>query len=160
MTTAYDFEATTIDGESRSLQQYEGDVLLIVNVASSCGFTPQYEGLEKLHQDFKDRGLAVLGFPCGQFGNQEFDSEAEIKSFCSTTYAVSFAMFGKVDVKGDQAHPLFDWLSNEKKGLLGDTIKWNFTKFLVNRHGEVVKRYGSTTEPEQIAADIAAQLAA
>ena len=159
-TTAYDFEATTIDGETASLKQYDGDVLLVVNVASKCGFTPQYEGLEQLHQDFRDQGLSVLGFPCDQFGNQEFDSEAEIKSFCSSTYSVSFPMFAKVDVNGDDAHPLFDWLSGEKRGLLGGAIRWNFTKFLINRHGEVIKRYGSTTKPERIAADIESQLAA
>jgi len=160
MTTAYDFEATTIDGEPATLKQYDGDVLLVVNVASKCGFTPQYEGLEKLHRDFKDRGLSVLGFPCDQFGNQEFDSEAEIKQFCSTTYAVTFPMFEKVDVNGAAAHPLFEWLRRQRSGLLGGTIRWNFTKFLVDRNGEVVKRYGSTTKPEKIAADIETQLAA
>lgn len=160
MTTAYDFEATTIDGEPTSLGEYDGDVLLVVNVASKCGFTPQYDGLEQLHQDFKGRGLSVLGFPCDQFGNQEFDSEAEIKQFCSTTYDVSFPMFAKVDVNGDEAHPLFAWLRGEKKGMLGGTIRWNFTKFLIDRRGEVVKRYGSTTKPEKMTADIEAQIAA
>ncbi len=158
MTTAYDFDATAIDGTPRSLKEYDGDVLLVVNVASKCGFTPQYEGLEQLHREFKDQGLSVLGFPCDQFGHQEPGTEAEIAQFCSTTYDVSFPMFAKVDVNGDDAHPLFAWLRSEKKGLLGGKIKWNFTKFLVNRQGEVIQRYGSTTKPDKIADDIRAQL--
>jgi glutathione peroxidase len=123
-------------------------------VASKCGFTPQYTGLEKLHEQYAGKGLAVLGFPCDQFGHQEPGDEAEIKEFCSLNYGVSFPMFAKVDVNGDDAHPLYKWLRSEKSGLLGSRIKWNFTKFLVDREGKVVKRYASTTKPEKIAADI------
>ncbi len=131
----------------------------MVNTASKCGFTPQYEGLDKLHRRYADEGLAVLGFPCDQFGGQEFDTEAEIAEFCSTSFDVSFPMFAKVDVNGDGAHPLFQWLRAQQTSLLGDGIKWNFTKFLVGRDGNVVKRYGSSTKPESIAADIERQLA-
>ena len=159
MTTAFDFEATTIDGEQQSLTQYKGQVLLVVNTASKCGFTPQYEGLERLHRRYADEGLAVLGFPCDQFGGQEFDTEAEIADFCSSSYDVSFPMFAKVDVNGDDAHPLFRWLRGQQSSLLGDAIKWNFTKFLVGRDGDVVKRYGSSTKPTSIAPDIERQLA-
>jgi len=158
--TAFDFEATTLDGRPEALDHYRGDVLLVVNTASSCGFTPQYEGLEELHRRFRAQGLAVLGFPCDQFGGQEFDTEAEIASFCSTTYDVTFPMFAKVDVNGDDAHPLFRWLRAQKSGLLGGAIKWNFTKFLVARDGSVVKRYAPTTEPAKIAGDIERQLTA
>ncbi|RIJ76166.1 glutathione peroxidase [Nakamurella silvestris] len=158
MTTAYDFDATTIDGTSQSLADYRGKVLLVVNTASKCGFTPQYEGLEKLYESYGDRGLVVLGFPCDQFGNQEPGDEEEIKSFCSLTYDVKFPLFAKVDVNGDDAHPLFSWLRSEKSGLLGGKIKWNFTKFLINADGEVVKRYAPTTKPESITADIEALL--
>jgi len=158
MTTAYDFDATTIDGRSQSLADYRGKVLLVVNTASKCGFTPQYEGLEKLHETYGDRGLVVLGFPCDQFGNQEPGDEAEIQNFCSLTYDVKFPMFAKVDVNGDDAHPLFGWLRKEKSGLLGGKIKWNFTKFLINADGEVVKRYAPTTKPESITEDIEALL--
>jgi glutathione peroxidase len=154
VTTAFDFEATTIDGELEPLTQYKGQVLLVVNTASKCGLTPQYEGLERLHRRYADEGLAVLGFPCGQFGNQEFDSETEIAAFCSTSFDVSFPMFAKVDVNGDDAHPLFRWLRSESSGMLGDAIKWNFTKFLVDRSGHLVRRYGTRTKPESIAADI------
>ena len=157
-TTAFDFEAATLDGRPETLDHYRGDVLLVVNTASSCGFTPQYEGLEELHRTFSDRGFAVLGFPCGQFGGQEFDTDAEIASFCSTTYDVTFPMFAKVDVNGDDAHPLFRWLRGQKSGLLGGGIKWNFTKFLIARDGSVVKRYAPTTEPAKIAGDIEQQL--
>ncbi len=160
MTTAFDFEATTIGGEVASLGNYRGQVLLVVNTASQCGFTPQYEGLEQLHRDFAERGLTVLGFPCDQFGHQEPGSEEEIASFCTTTYGVSFPMFAKVDVNGDNAHPLYAWLRSEQMGPLGGKIKWNFTKFLVGRDGSVVKRYGSTTKPASISGDINAQLAA
>ena len=159
MTTAFDFEATTIDGEQQLLTEYKGQVLLVVNTASKCGFTPQYDGLDKLHRRYADEGLAVLGFPCDQFGGQEFDTEAEIAEFCSTSFDVSFPMFAKVDVNGDGAHPLFQWLRAQQTSLLGDGIKWNFTKFLVGRDGNVVKRYGSSTKPESIAADIERQLA-
>ncbi len=154
MTAAYDFAATTIDGEEQALSAYEGKVLLVVNVASKCGFTPQYAGLEKLHREFADAGLAVLGFPCDQFGHQEPGDEAEIKEFCSTTYDVTFPMFAKIDVNGDDAHPLYKWLKSEQRGVLGGRIKWNFTKFLVDRSGQPVRRYAPNTAPEDIADDI------
>ncbi|RZA28681.1 MAG: glutathione peroxidase, partial [Lysobacteraceae bacterium] len=141
MTSAYDFEAVDIDGNAVSLADYRGKALLVVNVASKCGFTPQYAGLEKLWQDYRDRGLVVLGFPCDQFGSQEPGNEEEIKNFCSLTYDVDFPMFAKVEVNGAGAHPLWRWLKKEKGGLLGiDAIKWNFTKFLVGRDGRPVKR--------------------
>jgi glutathione peroxidase len=160
MTTAYDFSATDIEGQPRALDDYRGKVMLIVNVASKCGFTPQYTGLEKLWQDYRERGLVVLGFPCDQFGNQEPGNEAEIKEFCSLTYEVDFPMFAKVDVNGAAAHPLWKWLKDEKGGLLGfDAIKWNFTKFLVGRDGTVLKRYAPTDKPESLAKDIEAALA-
>lgn len=158
MTTAYDFEATTIDGTPRELADYRGSVLLVVNTASKCGFTPQYEGLEELYRSYADRGLVVLGFPCDQFNHQEPGDEAEIANFCSTTYDVTFPMFAKIDVNGDDAHPLYDWLRDEKGGVLGGRIKWNFTKFLVDRDGAVVKRYAPTTKPESMAADVEALL--
>jgi len=155
MTTAYDFSATDIDGQPKTLGDYRDKVLLIVNVASQCGFTPQYAGLEKLWRDFGDRGLVVLGFPCDQFGHQEPGDEAEIRNFCSLNYDVSFPMFAKIDVNGDKAHPLWKWLKDEKGGFLGiDAIKWNFSKFLVGRDGEVIKRYAPTDKPEAIAKDI------
>jgi glutathione peroxidase len=154
MTTAYDFAATTIDGQEQALSAYEGKVLLVVNVASKCGFTPQYAGLEKLHREFVDNGLVVLGFPCDQFGHQEPGDEAEIKEFCSLTYDVTFPMFAKIDVNGDDTHPLYEWLKAEQRGLLGGRIKWNFTKFLVDRSGQPVQRYAPNTAPEDIADDI------
>ncbi|GAA1906985.1 glutathione peroxidase [Nocardioides lentus] len=157
MTALTDFTATTITGGEQPLSAYEGKVVLVVNTASQCGFTPQFEGLEKLHQDYGDRGLVVLGFPSDQF-NQELGTADEIGEFCQKNYGVSFPMFDKVAVNGDEAHPLFRWLTSEKGGLLGSRIKWNFTKFLVGRDGQVVKRYGSTTKPEKIAADIEKQL--
>jgi glutathione peroxidase len=159
-TTVGDFTATTIDGQDQSLGDYSGKVLLIVNVASQCGFTPQYEGLEALWRRYRDQGLVVLGFPCDQFGNQEPGSDQEIASFCSTTLDVTFPMFAKVDVNGDDAHPLYAWLRGEKSGLLGSSIKWNFTKFLVGRDGRVVKRYGSKTTPDRLTDKIEEQLAA
>ena len=159
MTSAYDFEAVDIDGKTVSLSDYRGKALLIVNVASKCGFTPQYTGLEKLWQDYRARGLVVLGFPCDQFGNQEPGNEEEIKSFCSLTYEVDFPLFAKVDVNGAQAHPLWNWLKKEKGGLLGiDAIKWNFTKFLVGRDGKPLKRYAPTDKPESLVGDIEAAL--
>jgi glutathione peroxidase len=158
MTAAYDFAATTIDGEEQALSTYQGKVLLVVNVASKCGFTPQYAGLEKLHREFADAGLAVLGFPCDQFGHQEPGDEAEIKDFCSTTYDVTFPMFAKIDVNGDDTHPLYEWLKSEQRGVLGGRIKWNFTKFLVDRTGQPVRRYAPNTAPEDIADDIKEQL--
>ena len=160
MTTAYDFTATDIDGQSRSLDEYRGNVLLIVNVASQCGFTPQYTGLEKLWRDYGSQGLVVLGFPCDQFGHQEPGDEAEIKNFCSLNYDVTFPMFAKIDVNGDNAHPLWKWLKDEKGGFLGiDAIKWNFSKFLVGRDGKVLKRYAPTEEPKALATDVEAALA-
>lgn len=154
MTTAYDFTATTIDGEEQPLSTYGGKVLLVVNTASKCGMTPQYEGLEKLHREFADTGLVVLGFPCDQFGHQEPGDEAEIKEFCSLTYDVTFPMFAKVDVNGDDAHPLYEWLKTEQRGLLGGRIKWNFTKFLVDRTGQPVSRFAPNTSPEDLADDV------
>lgn len=160
MTTAYDFTATDIDGQVRSLDEYRGKVLLVVNVASKCGFTPQYAGLEKLWQDYRDRSFAVLGFPCDQFGHQEPGNAAEIRNFCSLNYAVSFPLYAKVEVNGGDAHPLWKWLKDEKGGFLGiDAIKWNFSKFLVGRDGRVIKRYAPTDKPESIADDIEAALA-
>ena len=160
MPTLSDFTATTIDGEEKPLSAYDGQVALVVNTASQCGFTPQFEGLEALHAKYADQGLAVLGFPCNQFGEQDPGSNDEIGAFCQKNYGVSFPMFEKVDVNGDTAHPLYQWLRTEKKGLLGEKIKWNFTKFLVGRDGQVIKRYGSTTKPEKIADDIEKALAA
>jgi glutathione peroxidase len=154
MTTAYDFTATTIDGEEQPLSAYEGKVLLVVNTASKCGFTPQYEGLEKLHREFADAGLTVLGFPCDQFGHQEPGDEAEIKQFCSLTYDVTFPMFAKIDVNGDETHPLYEWLKSEQRGVLGGRIKWNFTKFLVDRSGRPVKRFAPNAAPEELADDV------
>jgi len=154
MTTAHDFAATTIDGAAQELSDYKGKVLLVVNTASKCGFTPQYEGLETLYESYADRGLIVLGFPCDQFGNQEPGDEAEIKSFCSLTYNVTFPMFAKVDVNGEHAHPLFAWLRDHESRVLGGNIKWNFTKFLIDPAGNLVRRYETTIEPEQLTQDI------
>ena len=158
MPTLSDFHARSIDGEQVDLGDYSGQVVLVVNTASQCGFTPQYQGLQALHDAHGDRGFSVLGFPCDQFGGQEPGSEAEIASFCERSFGVSFPLFAKVEVNGDGAHPLFQWLRSEKGGLLGSRIKWNFTKFLVDRRGRVVKRYGPTTAPEKITADIEAAL--
>ena len=160
MSVAYDFEPQAIDGSSRSLDRYRGKVLLIVNVASRCGFTPQYEGLEALYRRLAPRGFEVLGFPCDQFGHQEPGNEAEIQSFCSTQYGVSFPMFAKIEVNGAAASPLYKWLKQSKRGLLGtEAIKWNFTKFLVDRRGHVVRRYAPSTTPEKLEQDIEALLA-
>ena len=151
MTTAYDFTARAIDGSEVSLDSYRGKVLLIVNTASKCGFTYQYEGLEMLHEKLGDQGLAVLGFPCNQFGAQEPGSEAEIEEFCRTSYDVKFPMFAKIEVNGPDAHPLYAWLKSNAKGILGtEGIKWNFTKFLIDKHGQVFSRYAPTTKPEAI----------
>ena len=153
--TVHDYSAKTIDGEDRTLSDYKGKVMVIVNTASKCGFTPQYKGLEKMFRELRGRGLVVLGFPCDQFGHQEPGDENEIKKFCSLNYDVSFPMFSKVAVNGDHAHPLFKYLKNEAPGLLGSrAIKWNFTKFLVDKSGKVVKRYGSMDKPESIIKDI------
>ena len=161
MSTAFDFSAADIDGVPRDLSGYRGNVLLVVNTASKCGFTPQYTGLEELWRKYKDQGLAVLGFPCDQFGHQEPGDENEIRNFCTLNYDVSFPMFSKVDVNGDGAHPFYQWLKKEKPGLLGiGAIKWNFTKFLIGRDGKVIKRYAPTDKPEAIEKDIAAALKA
>jgi glutathione peroxidase len=155
----YDIEVRTIDGRSTTLAEHRGKVMLIVNVASKCGFTPQYEGLEALYKKFKDRGLVVLGFPCNQFGAQEPGSEAEIQSFCSTTYSVTFPMYSKVEVNGDATHPLFAHLKKSAKGVLGtEAIKWNFTKFLVGRDGSVIDRFAPQTAPGAMEKDVETQL--
>jgi glutathione peroxidase len=161
MTTSplYDIDAKTIDGESRSLNAYRGKTLLIVNVASGCGFTPQYTGLEALYRKYKDDGLVVLGFPCNQFGHQEPGSEAEIQQFCTTSYDVTFPLFAKVEVNGPGTHPLYEKLKSARRGVLGtEAIKWNFTKFLVNARGEVVARYAPTDTPEKIEQAVVDQL--
>lgn len=159
MKTAHDFDATGLDGSPQPLSQWRGKVLLIVNVASKCGFTPQYAGLEALWRDLGPRGLVVLGFPCDQFGHQEPGDADEIREFCSLTYGVTFPMFAKVEVNGANAHPLWKWLKAEKGGLLGiDAIKWNFTKFLVGRDGRVLARYAPTDKPESLRAGIEAAL--
>ena len=155
----YDISARDITGAERPLAEYRGKVLLVVNVASRCGFTPQYTGLEALYRKYHDRGFEVLGFPCNQFGSQEPGSEVDIQTFCSTTYDVTFPLFAKVDVNGAGAHPLYQLLKGEKPGILGtEAIKWNFTKFLVNRQGEVVKRYAPTDKPEDLDGAVAALL--
>jgi glutathione peroxidase len=159
MTSLSDFTATTLTGQERQLSEYAGQVVLVVNTASACGFTPQYAGLEELYTELRDEGFVVLGFPCNQFGAQESGTESEIAQFCQVNYGVTFPMFAKVDVNGDDAHPLFSWLKSEKKGLLGGKIKWNFTKFLIGRDGQVIGRYAPTTEPKDIADDIRAALA-
>ena len=154
MTTLGDFSATGIDGTDTDLSSYEGNVVLVVNTASQCGFTPQYQGLQELHDTYAERGFTVLGFPCDQFGNQEPGEDAEIASFCERNFGVTFPLFSKVDVNGDGAHPLFQWLKKEKSGLLGGKVKWNFTKFLIGRDGEVLDRFSPTTEPSKIAGSV------
>jgi glutathione peroxidase len=156
--TVYGFTCRDGAGRDKALEDYRGQVLLIVNTASKCGFTPQFAGLEALYQQFKDQDFTILGFPCNQFGRQDPGSNEEIQEFCQLNYGVSFPMFGKIDVNGGDADPLFKHLKDEAPGMLGGRIKWNFTKFLVNRDGEVVKRYAPTTKPEDIAADIEALL--
>ena len=159
MATACDFSASQIDGRTRALSDYAGKVLLIVNVASKCGFTSQYSGLEQLWRDYRDRGLVVLGFPCDQFGHQEPGDAAAIQNFCTLNYEVSFPMFAKVEVNGDAAHPLWQWLKQQKSGFLGiGAIKWNFTKFLAGRDGRVIKRYAPNDAPESLRGDIEAAL--
>jgi glutathione peroxidase len=156
MTTVYAFSAEPLGGGAPvSLEQYAGKVLLIVNTASECGFTPQYAGLQKLHDEYAARGLAVLGFPCNQFGKQEPGDASQIGAFCEKNFGVTFPMFAKIDVNGANAHPLYQWLTEEAPGVLGlERVKWNFTKFLVDRNGNVVKRYAPVTKPDAIAADI------
>ncbi len=155
----YDYSAKLNDGSARKLSQYKGKVLLVVNTASQCGFTPQYKGLQELHATYKDRGFAVLAFPCDQFGHQEPGSDEEIASFCETNYGVDFPLFSKIEVNGDNAHPLYKFLKSEKGGLLGDAIKWNFTKFLIDKQGNVIERYAPLTPPDNIASDIERELA-
>jgi glutathione peroxidase len=159
MASIYDFSAKTIDGKDEKLDAYRGKAMLVVNVASKCGFTPQYEGLEALYRKFKGQGLVVLGFPCDQFGHQEPGNEDEIKSFCSLTYDVTFPMFAKIDVNGAKADPIYKYLKHEAKGLLGsEAIKWNFTKFLIGKDGEVVKRYAPADTPKSLEKDVEASL--
>ena len=159
MTTLYDFTVNDIHGEPVKLDRYKGKVLLVVNTASECGFTPQYKGLEALYEKYHGRGLEVLGFPCNQFGGQEPGNEAAIEQFCEIHYGVTFPMFAKIDVNGSNTHPLYKYLKHEAKGLLGsEAIKWNFTKFLVGKDGEVVKRYAPNDSPESIGKDLAGAL--
>jgi glutathione peroxidase len=158
MAGIYDFKAKSLTGDDIPLQRFEGQVLLIVNTASACGFTPQYKGLEALHRALAPRGFSVLGFPCNQFGNQEPGDAKQIEQFCASNYAITFPMFAKIDVNGSNAHPLFDYLKSQKAGLLGPSIKWNFTKFLVDRSGKVVARHAPTAQPEGLAREIEALL--
>jgi glutathione peroxidase len=155
MNTIYDFKVNTIDGKETTLEQYKDKVLLIVNVASKCGYTSQYDGLEALYKKYKDRGLVVLGFPCNQFGSQEPGTEEEIQNFCRVNFGVTFPMFSKLNVNGDETHPLYVHLKSEQPGILGsESIKWNFTKFLVDKKGNVIERFGSSTKPCDIEKDI------
>ncbi|PSO21741.1 glutathione peroxidase [Bradyrhizobium sp. MOS003] len=158
MSAIYDFKANSLAGEEVALKRFEGQVLLIVNTASKCGFTPQYRGLEDLHRDLSPRGLSVLGFPCNQFGAQEPGPADEIQAFCSTHYDVTFPLFEKIDVNGANAHPLYEYLKRQQSGLLGASIKWNFTKFLVDRAGKVIARYAPTARPEGLRNQIEALL--
>ncbi|MCE3257405.1 MAG: glutathione peroxidase [Nitrobacter vulgaris] len=158
MASVFDFCANTLAGEPCALRQFEGQVLLIVNTASACGFTPQYKDLEELYRAMSPRGFSVLGFPCNQFGKQEPGSSTDIQQFCDSKYGVTFPMFEKINVNGADAHPLFKHLKNEKPGLLGESIKWNFTKFLVDRQGRVVARHAPTTKPKKLTEEIEALL--
>jgi len=155
----YDLSAKLNTGKEKRFIAYKGKVLLIVNTASRCGFTPQYKGLQELYAKYKDRGFELLAFPCDQFGHQEPGNDAEIKQFCEVNYGVEFPLFAKIEVNGENAHPLYQFLKREKGGLLGDSIKWNFTKFLIDKQGRVIERYAPMTPPERIAADIEKQLA-
>lgn len=159
MTNIYQFEAELLDGKNKSFADYQGKVLLIVNTASKCGFTPQFAGLEKLYEKYKDQGFEVLGFPCNQFGGQDPGSNEQIGAFCQKNYGVNFPMFAKVDVKGPEAHILFRYLTNNSKGILGNGIKWNFTKFLIGKDGKVLNRFAPTTKPEDLESEIEAALA-
>ncbi|WP_180128757.1 MULTISPECIES: glutathione peroxidase [unclassified Acinetobacter] len=159
MTTIHQFEAELLDGSNKSFADYEGKVLLIVNTASKCGFTPQFAGLEKIYEQYKDQGFEVLGFPCNQFGGQDPGSNDQIGAFCQKNYGVSFPMFAKVNVKGREAHVIFRYLTNNSKGVLGNGIKWNFTKFLIGKNGQVLNRYAPTTKPETLNEDIEKALA-
>jgi glutathione peroxidase len=158
MPSIYDFTANSLTGEEVPLKRFEGQVLLIVNTASACGFTPQYRGLEALQQEYASRGFAVLGFPCNQFGAQEPGDASQIATFCERNYAITFPMFDKIDVNGSKEHPLYKYLKSQKMGLLGPSIKWNFTKFLVDRTGKVVGRYAPTDRPEALKREIEALL--
>lgn len=158
MSNIHQYTVEKLNGESQDFSEYAGKVLLIVNTASKCGFTPQFEGLENLYTEFKDAGFEVVGFPCNQFGQQDPGTADEIGAFCQKNYGVSFPMMAKVDVKGDEAHPIFKYLTSETKGFLSSAIKWNFTKFLINKQGEVIKRYPPTTKPEKIVDDIKSAL--
>jgi glutathione peroxidase len=160
MTALTDFTARTLDGREQDLAEFKGQVVLVVNTASKCGFTPQYEGLQQLQEQYADQGLTVIGFPCNQFGGQEPGDAATIAGFCQRNYGVTFPMMEKVEVNGDDAHPVYKWLRAEKGGLLGGKIKWNFTKFLVGRDGQVIERYAPTTKPEKLKADIEKALGA
>ncbi|KAB0624838.1 glutathione peroxidase [Acinetobacter gandensis] len=159
MTTIHQFEAELLDGTNKSFADYDGKVLLIVNTASKCGFTPQFAGLEKIYEQYKNQGLEVLGFPCNQFGGQDPGSNDQIGAFCQKNYGVSFPMFAKVNVKGPEAHVIFRYLTNNSKGVLGNGIKWNFTKFLIGKNGQVINRYAPTTKPETLTEDIEKALA-
>ncbi|MFD1606704.1 glutathione peroxidase [Oceanobacillus luteolus] len=152
--SVYEYQAKTINGEEKSLADFEGKVLLIVNTASECGFTPQFKGLQELYKEIGNEKFEILGFPCNQFGGQDPGSDEEISSFCSANYGVSFPMFSKVDVKGENAHPLFKYLTSEQKGILTEDIKWNFTKFLVDKNGKVVDRFSPQKEPAKLKKDI------
>jgi glutathione peroxidase len=158
MASIYDFTAKSLAGEDVALKRFERQVLLIVNTASACGFTPQYKGLEAVHEALSPRGFSVLGFPCNQFGSQEPGDARQIEQFCTTNYAISFPMFAKIDVNGNGAHPLYQYLKNAKSGLFGSAIKWNFTKFLVDRSGQVVARHAPTAKPEGLTKEIEALL--
>ena len=160
MTTLHDFKANLLTGEPQDLGEYAGRVVLVVNTASKCGLTPQFEGLQRLYTEHAERGLVVLGFPCNQFANQEPGDADEVGEFCQKNYGVTFPMFEKVDVNGAHAHPLYQWLRSQKGGLLGDAIKWNFTKFLIGRDGNVLGRYSPTTQPEDLQKDVENALAA
>ena len=160
MATIYDFKAVTSKGAELDFAQFRGKVLLIVNTASKCGFTPQFQGLEELNQRYKERGLVVIGFPCNQFAHQDPGTDSEIEGFCQLNYGVTFQIMKKIDVNGDGAHPIFKYLKNEAKGILGNAIKWNFTKFLISRDGATIKRYAPTTAPEKLTTDIETLLAA
>ncbi|WP_062295752.1 glutathione peroxidase [Demequina maris] len=160
MSTLHDFSATALDGSERDLSEYEGRVVLVVNTASRCGLTPQFEGLEALYRELGDDGLVVLGFPCNQFAGQEPGTSEEIGEFCRGSYDVTFPMFARIDVNGRDAHPLYRWLKAQTRGVTGGRVKWNFTKFLVGRDGRLIRRYAPTTDPASIAADVRAALAA
>jgi glutathione peroxidase len=154
MTSLQDFSARSIDGRDVSLSDYQGQVVLVVNTASQCGFTPQYQGLQELHDSYAAQGFTVLGFPCDQFGHQEPGDDAEIAGFCERNFGVTFPLFSKIEVNGSGAHPLYQWLRSEKGGMLGSKIKWNFTKYLLGKDGQVIGRYSPTTKPEKIRGDI------